>query len=801
MTSLDVINKTAPVIYRSQSLTPANNEAGARFCSGRIIDSCKSGIFSVFTANLGRNLRDLKNMSGQVYKDTLDQIKDTGLFKNLPNYRQLLNDSGTAPAFDGYEVENHPRRTYQPVNDFHQPQPQHQAQQVRSGHQSLSPRYGCQTQQRRKQETHNYPVWPQDKDQVIATFNKQLCCHCIKPDDADFPAVLFNAVTLVCSGVDEAFEATQPSTIANALRWLKDENDYYFRETLAVVRNSPQYQALCGEFDNPPAASNPAFSFNAAAGRTPLAEKFHSMQTGSCHDTASNQAANAYTAAYSSEHGGSKPYAVRRPYTAENSPLAKPPAPKPRTQFFTSLSGTGSIESRRQPRPATTLIATVNRAPLKPLSELTAADLYDDDEQEPVDMPTQNLAGGSAAYNQVLEPQRFDSLLPGTVYVTPLDLISGQHKPASSIGFDIENREKRFIPVCCRLKPGKPLKVYLKTSTGGSHEFKINEEVISTGSLCLQMLKFVKDMEGRHLPIGTTKIAVNGELLTQPQHLKYLVGSGRFKFVYCGTVHVFSKDKFSPAEAEQVIAQFAKGVAGGSAGKMTARRLLPEKYNSMKKIEDKVYQLDEQTRSGVYNVGIADYLEFYTAIKKAVIDLRKHPITGAQGEFISEYLNLILAYTKLNRPAFAGRQNKYLDPYIALLADRGGERHKGMTVDALITEFTSSSAVGDKASAESCLLMLLQGLKYNLLTENQAVRLMNHSAIPESLYHGIKKQIREGKFFIPYSDGPNGQLNVQPQEQAESSDEEYELDISDELLHSTYTSDSALDSLQQLRSK
>ena len=739
---------------------PQQGSSMATFCSKNIVQACKENSTSVFTANLSQYLRELEGCSQQVYKDTLIQIKDTAPFKRILEHQQLLRDAGIEqPSLLGHSLSHStPNTNFKNFHQFQQPQ---QPQPNSYSHQTSSV---TASQRPPQTEAVDYPVWPNDRDAVFESFRAELVPLSCNFDADTFPEELVLGIAQDCLEDEVGTKKTQINTMRNALRYLREKNSDQFEVARSFVINCAKYEVLLEKFGSQGAALN-LVDEQVVHNHTQKMQNGQTLQSSNHNDAAWSEPAKAHTT-------------IHAPYD--------------------NLSRTDErlIQSQTQP-----LSTYRHNSPLfKELDQVGDDELYgdgggDETTQNPaVYMPIEKRF--SPTDNKEFQSERFESIVPGTVTATINDMLSDAGIRERTLDLDIKMIEQGIAARYRRMNSGSSLTLTLKILSGKNHEFKAEKSDMPFGSFYLEVLKFLDNKQLGSFPIGTLKLIAYGKPIVQAGNLKFMLNSGQFKLEQFSTIQLVKvtiehgsnvEDGIPAIEILNLLSTLVTHNSGGN-----KKLLLPEKFDSYSKIDQKVYQLFEQSKGSTFDVGVAEYLEFYIAIKKAIIELKKYPISGEQGKFINNYLNLIFAYIKLYKPPFVRRQNGYLDPYIGFLAGHSSQRHKEMTVDNLIVEFEQACNESDYANAAPCLLMLLQGLKYNLLTKDQANKLRVHPHFPDNLRNPLSKQIAAGKLKYTLSDALANKSaskldEVDETSNSTTSDLEHQLNITDEQLHSMYS--------------
>ena len=195
------------------------------------------------------------------------------------------------------------------------------------------------------------------------------------------------------------------------------------------------------------------------------------------------------------------------------------------------------------------------------------------------------------------------------------------------------------------------------------------------------------------------------------------IDHGGFDLQRSSTLHVVVSNTEIISSADE----FIKSLPPKKIGTITVR--------DIQTLEQVLHNLYLQAISPQFTVNQLEFLQTLDYLVTAQSRLSEHTCTEKQNKFIKKYLERLCYCVDIYKLPFIGHQNQVLDQFIDQLKRYESAEHEQFTTQFLLMRLTEAGLRKDETESAKCLLVLLRGLKFNVLSPTELTELAGHPCV------------------------------------------------------------------------
>ena len=269
---------------------------------------------------------------------------------------------------------------------------------------------------------------------------------------------------------------------------------------------------------------------------------------------------------------------------------------------------------------------------------------------------------------------------------------------------------------------------YVRTPTGETHALKLSERG-PVAEIALKMLQnnLCHLYSGRAIYMGDDMSLVEG--------LNKRMGRGKNNIAVEGIVHLVKNER--EAELGHIFSQFFSAqITDKETGEV--QYLMPEGLRTPVQIEQRLLQIYEQMEGGVATVYADEFILMQSHLQEAKGYVAQARMSLEDKVLLDKYLDTLLSCLTIYQLPFIGHQRAFLDKHIRTMQNYRSQAHDQMTSTELVGRLNQATLERNSDEANRCLYVLIQGMKFNLLTVNELAQIMNNPHLPHQVQQSLR---------------------------------------------------------------
>ncbi|MCL6271514.1 hypothetical protein M3P05_16475 [Sansalvadorimonas sp. 2012CJ34-2] len=315
-----------------------------------------------------------------------------------------------------------------------------------------------------------------------------------------------------------------------------------------------------------------------------------------------------------------------------------------------------------------------------------------------------------------------------SLQVSTMILSENQKKADLPLQQRINNKQKERMEQFNHSVEKPAGQIFAKTLTGDTHTINFTNR----GPVA-EIIMGLLQKKACHL--YSARVIYMGKRISFGDILSKRHGTGDTNFAKEGPIHLVHTD-----DADNLHRKFCEFLISKVKDPDTGEvePMMPESINTPEKIEDLLVRIFDQMRGGEASVYAHEFIELQSHLEEARIYADMAQMPDEDKSRLKDYIDTLLRCLSIYKLPFVGHQKAFLDDHIKKFQSYRSEGHQQMTTDELLDRLDQATVHKDPAEAYSCLDVLIQGIKFNLLTVEQLAQVMVNPHLPRDAKEALR---------------------------------------------------------------